>query len=46
MSVWPSFILFIIDQHRAHHLGCFVNPIVRTPHIDGIAAHGERFERF
>lgn len=42
----PSFILFITDQHRADHLGCYGNPVVRSPHIDGIAAHGCVFENF
>ena len=42
----PSFILFITDQHRADFLGCYGHPIVRTPHIDSIAAHGTAFDRF
>lgn len=42
----PNFVLFITDQHRADHLGCYGNPIVKTPHIDGIAARGTRFDRF
>lgn len=46
MSKRPNFILFVTDQHRADHLGCYGNPIVRTPHIDSIAACGTRFERF
>lgn len=39
-------LLFISDQHRADHLGCYGNAIVRTPHIDRIADGGTRFERF
>lgn len=42
----PSFILFVTDQQRADHLGCYGNPIVRTPHIDAIAQKGTRFENF
>ncbi len=42
----PNFIFFITDQHRADHLGCYGNPIVRTPNIDAIAAHGWRANRF
>ncbi len=38
----PNFLLIVTDQHRADHLGCYGNPIVRTPHIDGIAARGWR----
>src|SRR5205807_9242294 len=42
----PSFLLFITDQHRADYLGCYGHPVLRTPHIDSIAARGTRFERF
>ncbi|AZG11227.1 DUF4976 domain-containing protein [Pigmentiphaga sp. H8] len=41
----PNFLIFITDQHRANHLGCYGNPIVRTPHIDQLAGDGMRFER-
>jgi arylsulfatase A-like enzyme len=42
----PNFLLFITDQHRADYLGCYGHPVLKTPHIDSIAAHGMRFERF
>lgn len=42
----PNYILFVTDQQRADHLGCYGNPIVRTPHIDAIADGGTRFENF
>ena len=42
----PNFLLIITDQHRADHLGCYGNRIVRTPSIDRLAASGTRFERF
>src|SRR6266568_2809798 len=42
----PNFLLFITDQHRADYLGCYGHPVLKTPHIDSIAAHGIRFERF
>jgi arylsulfatase A-like enzyme len=42
----PNFILFINDQHRADHLGCYGNDIVRTPNIDGLAVRGTRFTKF
>jgi arylsulfatase len=41
----PNFLIFVTDQHRADHLGCYGNPVVRTPHIDALAASGQRFER-
>ena len=42
----PNFLLIITDQQRADHLGCYGNPILRTPAIDGIAAQGVAFNRF
>ncbi len=46
MGKRPNFLLFITDQHRADHLGCYGNDIVRTPNIDGLAARGTRFDKF
>ncbi|MEE2997519.1 MAG: sulfatase-like hydrolase/transferase [Pseudomonadota bacterium] len=42
----PNIILIITDQHRADHLGCYGNEIVKTPNIDRIADTGTRFDRF
>ncbi len=42
----PNFLLFITDQHRADHLGCAGHPVLRTPHIDALAARGCRFTDF
>lgn len=42
----PNFILFITDQHRADYLGCYGHPILKTPHIDSIAARGTLFWNF
>ena len=42
----PNFLLFITDQHRVDYLGCYGHPVLKTPHIDSIAARGTRFERF
>ena len=41
----PNFLIFITDQHRADHLGCYGNPIVRTPNIDALARGGVCFDR-
>ena len=39
-------ILFIVlDQWRADALGCAGNPLIRTPHLDSIAADGVLFAR-
>jgi arylsulfatase A-like enzyme len=46
MSRPPNFILFITDQQRADFLGCYGHPVLRTPHIDSIAAKGTLFGRF
>lgn len=32
------------DEHRFDCLGCYGNPSVRTPHIDGLAADGVRYD--
>jgi arylsulfatase A-like enzyme len=42
----PNVLLFLADQLRADHLGCYGNGIVSTPAIDSIAAAGTRFQRF
>lgn len=42
----PNFLVFMTDQQRADHLGCFGNGLVRTPHIDALANVGAVFERF
>lgn len=42
----PNFLLFVTDQHRADHLGCAGHPLLRTPHIDALAARGCRFTDF
>lgn len=46
MAERPNFVFIITDQHRADHLGCYGNTVVRTPHIDSLAARGTRFDRF
>lgn len=43
MAKRPNFLFIITDQHRADHLGCYGNAIVRTPSIDSIAVRGTRF---
>ena len=42
----PNFILFVTDQQRADHLGCYGNPLLKTPNIDGLAGRGTRFDKF
>ena len=42
----PNVVMFITDQQRADWLGCNGHPVVKTPHIDSIAAGGVSFDRF
>lgn len=44
MSPQPNIIICMCDQLRAHALGCYGDPVIRTPHIDQLAADGLRFE--
>lgn len=46
MTSCPNILLIITDQHRADHLGCYGNRVVRTPNIDRLAAKGVAFDRF
>ncbi len=46
MADKPNFLFFITDQHRADYLGCSGHPVLKTPHIDSIAARGKKFDRF
>jgi arylsulfatase len=39
----PNILLLMADQHRADVLGCAGDPVVRTPHLDALAAEGIRF---
>lgn len=42
----PNVLLIVTDQHRADHLGCYGNPVLRTPHVDALADRGVAFDRF
>ncbi|MCP5149744.1 MAG: sulfatase-like hydrolase/transferase [Ectothiorhodospiraceae bacterium] len=40
----PKNLLFLFsDQHTRNALGCYGHPMVRTPHLDSLAARGTRF---
>jgi len=43
-KTFPNIILCMCDQLRAHEVGCYGNPVIRTPHIDHLASTGVRFE--
>jgi arylsulfatase A-like enzyme len=38
-------LLFVIDGQRADMMGCAGNSILKTPHLDALAARGARFTR-
>ncbi len=40
----PNILFITCDQLRKDALGCYGNPVIRTPHIDSIAESGCRFE--
>ena len=46
MPKQPNFLFLITDQHRADYLGCAGHPVLKTPHIDAIAAAGARCDNF
>ncbi len=37
-----NFLIFIVDQLHAGHLGCYGNPLAATPNIDALARRGWR----
>src|SRR5437660_993122 len=39
----PNFLFLLTDDQRFDTLGCAGHPIVKTPHLDKIAAGGIRF---
>lgn len=39
----PNIILFVADDHGTDALGCYGNPVVKTPNLDMLAAEGVRF---
>ena len=40
----PNILFLLVDDQRNDTLGCAGHSIVRTPHVDGLAARGVRFE--
>ncbi len=40
-----NFVIFMPDELRADSVGCFGHPVVRTPHLDRLAAEGTRFDQ-
>ncbi|MEM7393398.1 MAG: sulfatase-like hydrolase/transferase, partial [Verrucomicrobiota bacterium] len=40
----PNILFLFADDQRNHTLGCAGHPVVKTPHIDRLAANGVRFK--
>ena len=38
-----NLVIILSDQHNPRVVGCAGHPLVKTPHIDGLAARGTRF---
>jgi N-sulfoglucosamine sulfohydrolase len=41
----PNIVLIVSDDHGREAVGCYGNPVVRTPNLDALAADGTRFTR-
>lgn len=41
----PNIVLIVSDDHGREALGCYGNPVVKTPALDALAADGTRFTR-
>lgn len=39
----PNILFIMTDDHAAGHLGCYGNPLVKTPNMDRLAREGTRF---
>ena len=37
-------LMIVTDQHNASMMGCYGDPIIKTPNIDRLAAEGVLFE--
>lgn len=39
----PNILILMSDNHSWNHLGCYGDPVVKTPNIDNLAQQGVRF---
>ena len=39
----PNYLVIISDEHRRDAMGCMGHPLVKTPHLDGLATRGTLF---
>lgn len=45
ISERPNIVLMVSDDHGIEALGCYGNPVIKTPNLDALAADGTRFAR-
>ncbi|MBI4877873.1 MAG: sulfatase [Acidobacteria bacterium] len=43
-SETPNFVFLLSDDQSRPHLGCYGDPVIRTPNLDRLAREGMRFE--
>ncbi|QOV91002.1 sulfatase family protein [Humisphaera borealis] len=43
--VRPNILLILSDDHSYPYLGCYGDPVVKTPNLDRFASEGMKFER-
>ncbi|MEN8784076.1 MAG: sulfatase-like hydrolase/transferase [Akkermansiaceae bacterium] len=41
----PNIVFFFTDDQTVSTLGCYGNPVVKTPNIDALASRGTRFQQ-
>jgi arylsulfatase A-like enzyme len=41
----PNIVVYLSDDQGQAYAGCYGNPVIRTPHMDGLAREGMRFTR-
>ncbi len=39
----PNIVMIVADDHGTDALGCYGNKVIKTPHLDALAADGTRF---
>ena len=44
MNNRPNVIVCLCDQLRSFEVGCYGNEVLKTPHLDSLAANGIRFD--
>ncbi|MHC4229746.1 MAG: sulfatase-like hydrolase/transferase, partial [Planctomycetota bacterium] len=42
-STRPNVVLIVSDDHGLETLGCYGNPVIKTPNLDALAGEGVRF---